>query len=105
MAFTYNKLWKLLEDRQITRSELREKIGASQTTIVRMGKGCNVTLDVIDRICEALECSPNDILDYIPNSIEQCESIIDKELCSISITNLTVGQIVDLIFLRLENKT
>lgn len=66
MAFSYDNLWNLIKERNISREELRYKIKASQTTIVKMGKNENVSLDVIDRICQTLKCTPNDIMTYIP---------------------------------------
>ncbi len=64
MAFTYTKLWKLLIDLNLTKEELRIKANMSPTTIASMGKNKPVSLDVIDRICNALECKPMDIMEY-----------------------------------------
>jgi len=67
MPFNYDKLWALLSNKNISKEELRNKIKCSQTTIVNMGKNLNVSLDVIDRIANVLECHPFDILEYIPD--------------------------------------
>ncbi|MBH7183460.1 helix-turn-helix transcriptional regulator [Clostridioides difficile] len=54
----------LLNRRGITKEELRLKIGASSTTIAKLSSNKNVSLDVIDKICKALNCQPGDIMEY-----------------------------------------
>ena len=65
MPFSYNKLWKLLIDKNMTKSELKKAIGISSSTMAKMGKNENVSLEVIDKICALLECDINDILEYV----------------------------------------
>ena len=65
MPFSYNKLWKLLIDKNMTKSELTKAIGISSSTMAKMGKNENVSLEVIDKICALLECDINDILEYV----------------------------------------
>ena len=65
MAFVYDKLWDLLKERGMSKSDLRDKIGSSQTTMVNMGNNVNVSLNIIDRICQVLFCTPDDIMEYI----------------------------------------
>ena len=65
MPFSYNKLWKLLIDKNMTKSELTKAIGTSSSTMAKMGKNQNVSLEVIDKICALLECDINDILEYV----------------------------------------
>ena len=65
MPFSYNKLWKLLIDKNMTKSELTKAIGISSSTMAKMGKNENVSLEVIDKICAILECDINDILEYV----------------------------------------
>ena len=65
MRFSYNKLWKLLIDKNMTKSELTKAIGISSSTTAKMGKNENVSLEVIDKICALLECDINDILEYV----------------------------------------
>lgn len=67
MAFSYNKLWKMLIDKGMTKEAFRIKIGASPTTIAAMGKGVGITPKVLERICTAMDCQPGDIMDYIPD--------------------------------------
>lgn len=63
MALCYNKLWKLLIDKGINKTELRYKTGISQSTLAKLSKGENVTTDVLERICNALECEIGDIVE------------------------------------------
>lgn len=66
MPFSYNKLWKLLIDKQLTKVELTKAINISSSTMAKMGKNQNVSLDVIDKICSHLDCEINDVLEYVP---------------------------------------
>lgn len=65
MPFSYNKLWKTLIDKNMTKEEFRKLIKASPTTIAAMGKGEGISPKVLERICIALECQPGDIMEYI----------------------------------------
>ena len=56
MKVRYNKLWKLLIDKGMKKSQLREAVGASKSTFAKLGKNENVTLPVLLNICEYLEC-------------------------------------------------
>lgn len=55
-AMSNNKLWKLLIDKKINRRSLRQLAGVSATVIAKMGKGENVTTDVLIKICNVLNC-------------------------------------------------
>ena len=63
MAISYNKLWKLLIDRQMTKTELREKADFSTVTLARMGKNQHVSTEILARICEVLNCEIDDIVE------------------------------------------
>ncbi len=67
MAFSYNKLWKILIDENMKKSDLRELTGLSPNTMARLSKGESVKMDVIGRICEQLNCTVGDIVDFVPN--------------------------------------
>lgn len=69
MPFSYNKLWKTLIDKNMTKEEFRKLIKASPTTIAAMGKGEGISPKVLERICIALECQPGDIMEYILDAI------------------------------------
>jgi len=68
MAVNYNKLWKLLIDKGITKTELRLATDMSTTTLARLGKNENVSMDVMLRICKVLDCKFDDIVDVTGES-------------------------------------
>jgi DNA-binding Xre family transcriptional regulator len=63
MALTYNKLWKLLIDKGMNKTDLRVKTGMSQATLAKLSKGENVTTEVLERICKTLNCEIGDIVE------------------------------------------
>ncbi len=63
MAFCYNKLWKLLIDKGINKTDLRAMTGISQSTMAKLSKGKNVNTDVLERICLTLHCGLEDIVE------------------------------------------
>jgi len=65
MPYSYNKLWKLLIDKNMMKKDLMAKAKTTSTTIAKMGKGEPVSMDVLGRICEALDCNICDIVDYV----------------------------------------
>ena len=65
MRISYNKLWKLLIDKDTTKMELKDAAGVSATSIAKLGKGGNITTDVLLKICETLNCHIEDILETI----------------------------------------
>ena len=68
MAASYKKLFKLLIDRDMKMKELAEKAGISIATITKMGKeGAVVSCDVLVKICAALDCTMDDIVDIVPS--------------------------------------
>lgn len=72
MAASYKKLFKLLIDRDMKKKELAERAGVSIATITKMGKdGAVVSSDVLVRICTALECKMDDIVEIIADPMMQ----------------------------------
>ena len=65
MAVSYKKLWKLLIDKDMMKKELAQKANVSNYTLAKMNKGENVTTDVLVRICKALECNLDDIMELV----------------------------------------
>ncbi len=65
MAVSYKKLWKLLIDKDIKKKDLSAKAGISPATIIKMGKGGHVTTEVLLKICTALNCTIDDILEIV----------------------------------------
>lgn len=68
MKVRYNKLWKLLIDKEMKKSQLREAVGASKSTFAKLGKNENITLPVLLNICEYLECDFGDIMEAVPEN-------------------------------------
>mgnify|MGYP003452487577 FL=1 len=66
MAVSYKKLWKLLIDKDMKKKDLSEKAKISNYTIRKLMRGDNVTTDVLVKICSALDCTMDDILDIVP---------------------------------------
>lgn len=66
MAMCYKKLWKLLIDRDMTRADLREKTGLAPATLAKMTKGEAIGANVLERICETMQCDVGDIMSYVP---------------------------------------
>lgn len=63
MAVSYNKLWKLLIDKGMTKTDLRIKTDMSTSTLAKMSKNEVVSMDIMLRICDVLECNVGDIMD------------------------------------------
>ena len=64
MAFYYDKLWKLLSDKGMNKTDLRNVTGMSQSTLAKLVKGENVNTDVLNRICQSLNCNIEDIVEF-----------------------------------------
>lgn len=63
MGLSYNKLWKLLIDKGIKKSQLSEITGISRSTIAKLNNGENVNTKILERICESLNCDISDIVE------------------------------------------
>lgn len=67
MAVSYKKLWKLLIDRDLKKKDLCKMAGISTSSVTKMGKGGHVTTEVLAKICSALDCTLDDVIDIIPD--------------------------------------
>ena len=65
MAASYKKLWKLLIDKDMKKKDLGKIAGISNYTITKLTKGENVNTDTLARICKALNCNIEDIMEFI----------------------------------------
>ena len=65
MAVTYKKLFKLLIDRDLKKRDLAEKAQISAATISKMAAGDNVTMEVVEKVCRALDVKVDDILEFV----------------------------------------
>ena len=66
MAISYNKLWKLLIDKKISKAELRKTIGISPNTMTKLNRDEEVTLSILCKICNTLNVDIGDIVEYVP---------------------------------------
>ena len=65
MTISYNKLWKLLIDKDMKKKDLQKAAGISATSITKLGKNENVNTEIIEKICTALHCDVCDIMEMI----------------------------------------
>ncbi len=70
MRVSYNKLWKLLIDKNMNKRDLREACGISSASIAKLGKGENVTTEVLLKICSALDCDFPDIMEAVKDETD-----------------------------------
>lgn len=63
-SFSYEKLWKLLEKKKMKKEDLRLKIQISSATSAKLAKNQTVSMEVLGKICEALNCDIGDIVEY-----------------------------------------
>ena len=66
MAISYNKLWKLLVDKKMSKADLRKAAGIAPNTMTRLRRDEEVTLSVLNRICSTLEVDIGDIMEFLP---------------------------------------
>ena len=66
MAVSYKKLWKLLIDKGLNKTQLCAEAGISSASVTKMGKNGHVTTEILLKICTALDCRIEDIMEFIP---------------------------------------
>lgn len=72
MAISYNKLWKLLVDRKMSKADLRKAAGIAPNTMTRLRRDEEVTLTVLQKICATLEVDIGDVMEFV------CEETSDE---------------------------
>lgn len=72
MAISYNKLWKLLVDKKMSKADLRKAAGIAPNTMTRLRRDEEVTLAVLNKICTTLEVDIGDIMEFLPD-VEKAE--------------------------------
>lgn len=65
MATSYKKLWKLLIDKDLKKKDLQTLAGISNYTVSKLNRGDNVTTDILGKICKALNCNVDDIMEFV----------------------------------------
>lgn len=66
MKLSYKKLWVMLVERDMKKTEFAKKAGISSASLAKLGKGANITTDVLVRVCETLNCDISDIAEIVP---------------------------------------
>lgn len=67
MAVSYNRLWKLLVDKEMSKADLRKASCVSPNTMTKLRRDEPVMLNVLDKVCKTLGCNYGDIMDYVPD--------------------------------------
>ena len=68
MTVSYKKLWKLLIDKDMKKKDLEKAAGISNYVISKMTRNENVTVETVGKICKALNCTPNDVMEFASDS-------------------------------------
>lgn len=71
---SYDRLWKTLIDCHLTKTEFRDKVGISNATLAKLGKNEPVSLSTIEKICDVLKCSGEDVVEIVPGKASSDES-------------------------------
>ena len=66
MEVSYKKLWKILIDKDMKKKDLQAKAGISWASVTKLSKGETVSMDVLIKVCKALDCNIGDIVELIP---------------------------------------
>lgn len=74
MAFTYKKLFKLLIDRDMKKKDLCKMASISTTSVTKLANDQNVNTEILEKICDALECDISDIVEVIPKNTDKKET-------------------------------
>ncbi|EGP5004177.1 helix-turn-helix transcriptional regulator, partial [Enterococcus faecium] len=61
----YKKLWRLIIEHDMNKTQLREQVGISSATLAKLGKNEKVSLDALEKICKSLSCDISDIIEYV----------------------------------------
>ena len=70
MARSYNKLWKLMIDKKMNKTQLRTTAKISSNAMAKLGRDESVPIETLEIICEVLHCDIGDIMDFLPESEE-----------------------------------
>lgn len=68
MAISYDRLWKLLIDKKINKTQLKDLAGISTNAVAKLGKNESVSLETLGKICVTLNCDIGDIVGFVPEN-------------------------------------
>ena len=67
MAISYNRLWKRLIDRDLSKTDMMRLANISTNVLARLGKGAPVSMESMEKICRVLDCNIGDIMEFVPD--------------------------------------
>lgn len=82
MAISYNRLWKLLIDKDLKKTDLVKLAGISSNVVASLGQNKSVSLDSLEKICTSLDCNIEDIMEFTRQKREtkaEMEDTYDRE--------------------------
>ena len=79
MTVSYKKLWKLLIDKDMLKKDLQAASGISWTSVTKMSKGETVSMEILMKVCKALDCDISDIVEFISVENEEPDSANEQE--------------------------
>ena len=79
MEVSYKKLWKILIDKDMKKKDLQVAAGISWASVTKMSKGENVSMEVLMKVCKALECDVSDIIEFVEKSDNDTSDITNAE--------------------------
>lgn len=74
MVISYNKLWKLLVDKKMSKADLRKAAGLAPNTMTRLRRDQEVTVSVLYKICSAIDADIGEVMEFLPNTAEHSEN-------------------------------
>ena len=82
MIYSYDKLWKLLIDRKITKTEMRQQTGISTNMLAKMGKQMPVSMEALAKICNYLGCGLDDVVEIFSFTVNStCSLVVFPPVC------------------------
>ena len=86
MLVSYDKLWKKLIDKKMTRTELKDSAGISFNILAKLGRNEFVSMESLSKICATLNCNVGDVVDFLPESEDETndtrnDGYIEKPSC------------------------
>lgn len=77
MSRSYNKLWKLLIDRKMNKTQLRKAANVTSNAIAKLGRDESVPVETLEKICGVLDCTIDDIMDFKPDELDEGDNNAD----------------------------
>lgn len=68
MAISYNRLWKMLIDKNMSKTELTHLAGISTNAMAKLGRDEDVRVNILEKLCTSLDCKLDDIVEFVPES-------------------------------------